>query len=364
VSEILWGLWTFYTLRAELVIAREIAEEFLRLAETLSYPGLAMRGHWALEITFLHLGEFTLALEHYEKALVLYDPKRHLDDAFFYALNPGAAMPCFAAWALWFHGCPEQASSRMQEALARARELSEPLSLAHAFLFAAILSQLRREEELTQEYADATFAVSGEHGLALYQPMATIMRGWVLLRQGRHEEAIAQMREGLAALQETGTELVRPHFLGLLAEALANNGQTAEGLRILEEALDLAHSSGERDYHAELYRLKGELLLMLAAGRGASRTTAGREAAVVTEAHAVAEAEGCFSQSIKIAREQKARSWELRATMSLARLYQSRGEREKARRRLAQIYGTFDEGFDTADLIEAKAMLDESSVEC
>lgn len=361
VSEILWGLWTFYTLRAELVIAREIAEEFLRLAERLPYPGLAMRGHWALEITFLHSGEFLSALEHYEKALSLYDPERHVEDAFFYALNPGVVMPCFAAWALWFLGQPEEALSRVREALTRARELAEPLSLAHALLFASILYQLLREEGLAQEHTDAAFTLSSEHGLAMYQTMATIMQGWVLLKRGRHEEAITRMRQGLEALQATGTELVRPHFLGLLAEALGKNGQVAEGLRILEEALDAAQSSGERYYQAELYRLKGELLLMPAAGRGAPRATADKKAAVEPEVPAFAEAEGCFSQSIKIARQQKAKSWELRAAMSLARLHQSRGEREKARGLLAQIYGTFDEGFGTADLREAKALLDEPS---
>ena len=361
VSEILWGLWTFYMLRAELVIAREIAEEFLRLAERLRYPGLAMRGHWALEITFMHSGEFPLALEHYEKALALYDPTRHLDDAFFYALNPGAAMPCFAAWALWYLGEQDEALSRMQEALARARELAEPLSLAHASLFTAILYQLRGEEGAAQEHVDAAFAVSVEHGLALYQHMATVTRGWLLSRRGRHEEAIANMRQGLVALQTTGTELMRPRFLGLLAEALGRSGQAEEALRILEEALDMVSGSGERDYEAELYRLKGELLLMPGAGRGASPPTAGKEAAAEPEAHAFAEAQGCFSQSIKIARQQKARSWELRAALSLARLYRSRGEPERARGLLAQTYATFDEGFDTADLRAARALLDELS---
>jgi predicted ATPase len=322
---------------------------------------MAMRGHWAIEITFAHQGEFAQALEHYEKALLLYDPKRHLDDGFLYALNPGVAMPCFAAWALWFLGRPEQALERIQEGLTLARELSEPLSLAHALLFTAILHQLRREEHLAQEHAEAAFAVSIEHGLALYQAMATVMRGWVLFQQGRHEEAIAQMRQGLAALQATGTELVRPHFLGLLAEALAKNGQVAEGLRLLEEALDVAHRSGERYYQAELYRLKGELLILSAADRGASRATASRRAVAESEASAVAEAEGCFSQSIKIARQQKAKSWELRAAMSLARLHQSRGKREEARGLLAQIYGRFDESSGTADLREAKALLDEPS---
>jgi predicted ATPase len=282
-------------------------------------------------------------MEHYEKALLVYDPKRHLDDGFLYALNPGVAMPCFAAWALWFLGQPEQALERMREALILARELSEPISLAHALLFAAILHQLRREEHLAREHADAAIAVSNEHGLALYQAMATVMRGWALLSEGRDAEAIEEMREGLAALQATGTELVRPHFLGLLAEALGHARQPEEGLRAVDEALSVIRRGGEGYYEAELYRLKGELLLIQAAP------------------NALAEAEACFHQSIKIAQRQKANSWELRAVMSLSRLYQSESKQEEARTLLARIYSTFTEGFATMDLREAKALLDEWS---
>ncbi len=184
ISQVLWGLWTFYTLRGELATAREIAEEFLRLADRLPYPGLAMRGHWAMEITHLHLGQCSLAIDHFEKALRLYDPERHLDDAFLYAQNPGVAMRCFAAWALWFLGYPDQASNRMQEALVLARELSEPHGLAHALFFAAILHQLRREAQLAQEYADAAIAVSSEHKLVLYQALSTITLGWAQIEQG------------------------------------------------------------------------------------------------------------------------------------------------------------------------------------
>src|SRR5262249_18824844 len=152
--------------------------EILGLSERLPYPGLALRGHWAMEITFTHLGEFAPAIEHFEKALLLYDPERHLDDAFLYALNPGVAMPCFASWALWFLGRPDQALDRIQQALSLARELSEPLGLAHALLFAAILHQIRREEQRAQEHADAAIAVSSEHGLVLYHAMGSIVRAW------------------------------------------------------------------------------------------------------------------------------------------------------------------------------------------
>jgi DNA-binding winged helix-turn-helix (wHTH) protein/tetratricopeptide (TPR) repeat protein len=358
ISEVLWGLRSFYTLRSDIGTAREIGEEFLRLAERLPYPGLAMRGHWALESTFTHLGEFALAMEHFEKALLLYDPGRHLDDAFLYALNPGVAMPCFAAWALWFLGQPDQSLDRLHEAVARSRESSEPLGLAHALIFAAILHQLRREEELAQEHAEAAIVVSSEHGLVMYQAIATIMRAWALIKHGRAEEAIEQIREALAALQATGTELFRPHFLALLAEALDKARQVEEGLRALEEALTAAN--GERYYEAELYRLKGELLLEQSAGR-VSRAASGTNAVVEAEPTTIVDAEGCFNQSIKIAQRQKAKSWELRSVMSLARLFKDQGKQEEARVLLTRIYDSFTEGFDTVDLREAKALLDELS---
>ncbi len=359
ISQVLWGLWTFHLLRAELGTAREIAEEFLRLAERLPYPGLAMRGHLAMDVTFMHLGEFAPAMEHFEKALSLYDSERHLDDAFRYTQNPGVGTRCHAAWALWFLGQPDQALDRMQEALTLARELSEPHGLAHAFYFAAILHQLRREARLAQERAEAAIAVSSEHGLAMYQAHSTFMRGWALIEQGRQEEAFEQMRQGLAAQQATGTELMRPHFLALLAEALGKTRKPEEGLRVLEEALDVVHRNGEGCYHAELYRIKGELSLMQATGRGVSRAATGEKMAFEVEPPALATAEGCFHQSIKIAQQQKAKSLELRAVMSVARLYQNQGKQEEARDLLRQIYDRFTEGFDAADLREAKTLLDE-----
>ena len=361
VSEVLWGLRSFHTLRAEIETAREIGEEFLRLAERLPYPGLAMRGHWSMESSFTHLGEFALAIEHFEKALLLYDPERHLDDAFLYALNPGVAMPCLAAWALWYLGRPDQSLDRIQKALALARELSEPNGLAHALMFAAILHQLRREDGMAQARAEAAIAVSSEHGLVMYQAIATITRGWALNEQGRTEEAIEQIRQGLAALQATGTELLRPHFLALLGDALREAGQLEEGLRVLEEALETAHRTREGNYRAELYRIKGELLLLQATGRGVSRAATGGKAVFEAEPASVSQAEACFNQSIEIAQHQKAKSWELRAAMSLARLHQNQGKKKEARCLLAQIYETFTEGFDTMDLREAKALLDDLS---
>ena len=267
-------------------------------------------------------------------------------------------MRCHAGWTLWFLGQPDEALNKIKEALTLARELTEPHGLAHALFFAAILYQLRREEPMAQEHAKAVISFSTEHGLVMYQAMATIVHAWALLKQGRTEQAVEQMRQGLAALQATGTERVRPHFLALLAEAMDSDRRVEEGLRLLEEAQALIDRNSERYYQAELYRLQGELLLKQSKG---PQMLTGGKAVVEAESPAAANAEGCFNQSIKIAQRQKAKSLELRAVISMARLYQNQGRPKEARRILTQIYNKFTEGFDTMDLREAKSLLGELS---
>jgi predicted ATPase/DNA-binding winged helix-turn-helix (wHTH) protein len=355
ISQVLWGLWTFYVVRAELGTAREIAEESLRLAGRLPYSGLTM------EVTLMHLGEFVQALEQFEKAFLLYDPERHRDDAFRYSLNSGVATQSYAAWTLCFLGSPDRALERIEKALALARELSEPPGLAHALLYAALVHQLRREDQKALERAEAAIAVSGEHGLVLYQAAATVIRGWALTEQGQHDEAIEQIRQALVAYQATGTELLRPHFLALLAEALGGAGRAEEGLRVVDEALALGLRNGEQYYHAELYRLKGELLLMQSSVQSVSSTTVRGKTGAEMKPQAIAEAEGYFYESIRIAQKQKAKSLELRAVTSLARLHQNQSKYQETRDLLAQVYGTFTEGFDTMDLRQAKALLAELS---
>ncbi|HKA18987.1 MAG TPA: AAA family ATPase [Blastocatellia bacterium] len=360
VSEVLWGLWTYYVLKAELSTAHDLAEEFLNLAERLPYPGLAMRAHLVMQVTLMHLGDFAPALERFEKAFSLYDPERHLDDAFLYAQNPGVAMRCFAAWSLWFLGYSDQAMVRMEEALRLARELREPHGLAHSRLFAAFLHQLRREPAISQKYAEAVLQVSIEHGLVMYAAQATILRGWTLTEQGRLEEGLEQMRQGFIEYEATGTELLRPQTLTLMAEALGKAQQTEDGLRGLEEALELADTNRDASYVAEIYRVKGELLLMRSTTELLSRAASGG-IAIEVEPTAIAQAEANFHKSINVAQQQKSKSLELRAATSLARLYQKSSKEHEARQLLAEIYASFKEGFDTLDLREAKALLDELS---
>ncbi len=344
IYQVLWGLWSFYLLGAELGTARRIAEELLPLAEHLSSPGHTLRSHLALGVMYIHLGEFVRSLEHLDKALLLYDPSQHRDDAFLYTQDPGVSMRCFGAWTLWFLGKPDRALQRIEEALNLAREISEPHTLCRAFLFTAILHQLRRDNQLAQECADAAIAVAGEHNLTMFQANATVTRGWatMMINQGRDETPIENMRQGLAARQATGTELMRPHMLALLAEAFSKARQTDKGLHVLEEALAVADRTGERYYDAELYRLKGELLLTK----------------YISRSPEVIQVEQCFHRSIQIARQQQAKSLEIRASTSMARLYRDQGRHAEAHSLLSAIYGTFTEGFGTVDLREAKALLD------
>jgi predicted ATPase len=248
----------------------------------------------------------------------------------------------------------------MQETLTLARA-SEPHSLAHALFFAATLHQLRREGPMAREYADETIAISIEHGLVMYQAIATIIRGWVLIEQGEHEAANEQIGQGITALHATGAKLMRPHFLALMAEGFKKTEQVKEGLRVLDEALEVAHRTGEGCYQAELFRLKGEMLLMQSTEAGLSPAATGGKPTVDAERLAVALAQSCFDQAIEIARRQNAKSWELRSAMSLARLFQHQGKEQEALDLLTHIYGSFTEGFDTLDLSEARALIDELS---
>jgi DNA-binding winged helix-turn-helix (wHTH) protein/tetratricopeptide (TPR) repeat protein len=355
VSEVLWGLRTFHTVRAELGTACELAEEFLRLASRLPYPGLKMRGYWSMGITSMHQGELAKAMSHFEQALALYEHRLHLSDETPYAQNPGVALRCFAAWTLWFQGKCDSALKRIMEALAIARELSEPHhGLVQPLVFAAILHQLCRNPQKAQEYAEAAIAVSSEHRLVVYHSMATIALAWSLLDQELTEEAIEQLRHGLDVYQASGAEILRPHFQGALGHALSRSGQFKEGLTLLEESLAAAQRTGEKSCEAELYRLKGEVLLMQAKGVVSNLRTAGKSSVVE-------QAECCFDQAIKIAQCQGARSWERRAVMSLAQLYQECGKKEEARAMLAQVCSKFTEGSDTADSQDAKALLEELS---
>jgi predicted ATPase len=235
--------------------------------------------------------------------------------------------------------------------------------LALALTFAAVSHQLRREGQVTLERAEETMRLSLEQGFALWLAAGSGLKGWALADQGQAAEGPTQLYQGLTAWQATGAGLLRPYGCALLTEVYEKGGQTAEGLDVLTAALTLVEDSGERWEEAELYRLKGTLTLQSQTGLGqvSDKAQAGQDQAADTDPQAEAEAEACFHKAIEIARRQRAKSWELRAAMSLSRLWQQRGKKKEAHELLAEIYGWFTEGFDTADLKEAKALLEELS---
>ncbi|OGG52301.1 MAG: hypothetical protein A3F84_23365 [Candidatus Handelsmanbacteria bacterium RIFCSPLOWO2_12_FULL_64_10] len=363
----LWGLWVFYIVGAKHQTARELAEQLLSLAQRKGDPALLLMAHLMLGDSLFFLGEFVSARKHDEQGIALYDPQQHRSLAFLYIHDPGQLGRSIAAWTFWCLGYPDQALQHTHEALTLSQEMSHPHSLALTLYCAALLHQFRREVQAAQERAEALMALATEQGFSFFVPGATILQGWVLAEQGQGEEGMAQMHQGLDAWQAMGAEVCwRGYFLGLLAEVYGKVGQPEEGLNLLAEALALVNKTGERHWEAEWYRIKGELLLMQAAGRGGSRTASTKTSALSDAAVGATgrsplqdDAEACFLQAIEVARGQQAKSLELRATVSLCRLWQGQGKKAEARQMLAEIYGWFTEGFDTADLKEAKALLDE-----
>jgi predicted ATPase len=354
---VLWGLWLYFNARGELRTARELGRRLLSLAESLQDPVLLLQAHHALWTTSFYLGELASAHEHTEQGIALYNVQQPPSHAFLYGgHDPGACCHVMGALILWSLGYPDQALQKSQEALTVARELSHPYSLVITLACIAVFHQLRHEGQLTQRRAEAVVTLSIEQGFPFWSAWGTVLQGWALAEQGQREEGVAQIRQGLAAYRAIGGEMMRSQFLALLAEVHGKMGQADEGLIALAEALAAVDKTWERRWEAELYRLKGELTLQ--------RFQISSSKFSVTEPRPLildpqGEAEACFLKAIEIACKQQAKSLELRATMSLARLLAKQGRTDEARTMLAEIHSWFTEGFDTADLKDAKALLDE-----
>jgi predicted ATPase len=363
----LFGLWLFYVVREKLQPLRELGEQLLSLAQSVQDPTRLLAAHVALGYELYLLGEFVPAQEQVEQGIALYDLEQYRALTLFYGgTDPGVYSLSLAAWSLWVLGYPDQALKKSHEALTLGQELAHPFSLAFALCFATELHQLRQESQATQEQAAALITLSTEQGFPFWLARGTIVQGWVLSEQGQGEEGIVQIRQGLDVYRATGAEIWRSYHRALLAEAHGKVGQAEEGLAVVIEALDRAHGNGDRYYEAELYRLKGTLTLQskTSLGRVSSKSQASQDKSEDTNPQSLtpnpqaeAEAEACFLKAIEIAQWQEARSWELRASVSLARLWQSQGKKDEARQILAEIYGWFTEGFDTADLKEAQELL-------
>ncbi len=341
--KVLWSLRLFYMFRGEMSKSREIAERLARQAASLEDESLMVEAHRALGSSLINLGDFAAALEHFERASALY--KQSDQDAYFLIHGNDAKVMslCFAARVLWCLGYPDSSLRKIQEAVAQAQEISHTQSLVVALQLTTHLYQLRREPLLTQQWAETGIALAKEQGLELWMTLCAFYRGWAQVEQGEFEIGIEQMRASLDVYQSIGAKLWRAHHLGLLAEALAKVGNIEEGLAVLAEALATIQETGECYYEAELYRIKGELIMMQDA------------------LPRMRDAESCLIQAVTIAQQQQAKSWELRAATSLTRLHARQGKKTEARQALADVVAWFSEGFDTVDMKEARALLDELS---
>jgi predicted ATPase len=339
VVDALAGLWAYHAVRAEFAVARELGEELLRLGQRGLDPELLLRAHHALQWTLFRMGEFAGALDHAERGIVLYDPGRHRAHAVRHGFDPSANLRIGGALTLWMLGHPDRALRWASDALALARELGHRHTLAQILYHAARLYQYLREPRIVAEHAEACVAVSEEQGFSFWRADGMKLLGWALAMQGRQAEGLVHLREGLSAYRGTGALSGVPYDLALFAEVCGRAGLVEEGLAALGEALGIVDRTGERNYEAELHRLQGELRLR--------------------HEEPAEEPESCFRRALDIARRQGARSLELRAATSLARVVAGRGRRDDARTTLGDVYSQFAEGFDTAELKDAETLLKE-----
>jgi predicted ATPase len=333
------GLWIYYAVRADWQTAHALGEQLLALAQQVQDAAMLVTAQHAVGMILFHLGAVATAHTHFTQGIALYHPQPRRTTAFRYGVDAGVACHSYAARALWLLGSPDQGLAQSQHAVTLAQQMAHPYSLGFAWNSAATFHQLRREVRFTQEYAEAAIKLATEQGFPHWRAYGAIRRGWALAHQGRAQEGVAQLTHGLSASRAAGDKIMHPYYLALLADAQGTRGEPETGLTVLTEALALVETTGERWHESELHRLKGELLLQQSSDNQV-------------------EAESCFHHALEIARTQQAKSFELRAATSLARLWQRQGKRAEAYELLAPVYGWFTEGFDTADLQEAQALLD------
>ena len=336
---VLWGLFVFHTAQARLPTGAALSQQLFELAQRQPDPVLVVAGHVAVGVVALFRGDLVIARTHLEQSVRLGDPWQPPTPPFYGGYHPGVLSLSWIAQILGGLGYADQARQRCQEALALARQLEHPPSLAYAELSAAILAQCRRDVVSTQAHADAVMALAEAQGFALRLEQGRMLRGWALAMRGDVATGVAHIRQGLAASQGVGPEILRLHGLALLAEAYGQAGQPEAGLTVLVEALTRVAATEAHWWEAELLRLKGALL------RQRPRPEA-------------PQADACWGQALEVAHRQQAKALELRVAMSLSQLWQQQDKRAEAHELLAPIYGWFTEGFDTADLQEAKALLE------
>jgi predicted ATPase len=311
------------------------------LAEQHQAPDGIVVAHRTLGLSLLNLGQLAAGREQMEQVVRLYEPEAHRSLAFHYGQDPRAVALSFLAWIEWFLGHPHRALKHCHKAIDLARDLSHATTTAYALSTAPYVHCFCGDRRGAHEVAQAAVGFSMEQRNPFWLAMARVVWGWVLAEEGQVERGLTEIRSGLDEWRATDSAWLWPCYLAFLAEALTRANQTEQALEAVDEALATASATSERFYEPELHRLRGEFLLHLSPQQNNAR----------------AEAE--YLQALEIARNQDARSLELRAATSLARLWAERGERRKAHGVLASSYGWFTEGFETTDLKDAKALLDQ-----
>jgi predicted ATPase len=335
----LYGLFIFRENRAQLCAALKVAEELLRLAQAQADVAVTLLGHRLVGNVHVFLANFGAALPHLREAVDNYDPSRH-SFPIHVPTDSRVAGRSFIAWTLLYQGHMDEALVEAEQALTEARELGQQHGLAFGLHVNCLFHQVRGNPELVEERSSALIALAAERGYPHLHATGTFFHGWARAASGKRDEGIAEMHRGLAAKQAGGAEIKVPYYLGVLGAAYARARRPVEALPLLTDAFDRIEETGERWFQAELHRRKGEVVLCL------------------SEADRV-EAERCFHKAMAVAQAQGAKLWELRATTSLARLWSAQGKRAEAHDLLAPVYDWFTEGFDTADLKDAKQLLDE-----
>jgi class 3 adenylate cyclase/predicted ATPase len=338
--EALYGAWqsTRDSVSGGIAAARSLSERLLRMAEPEGDDGLRLQAHHSGWTTRLHAGDPAKTREHADAGRLLYDPEKHASHRLVYGgHDPGVCAQLSGALAEWLLGYPDKALASIAEGLALAERIAHPFTLGLALLQSSEVYLNLREPERALRQLDAAEAVAAEQRLSLMSEPG-MLRGAALLEQSAVDEAIARIREGVAKWTGLGRTKDLPYGLAFLAEGLARHGDRAAALAALREGLEIADATGEHKWDAELHRVTGTVLLA---------------------ENKLDEGQAALQEAIRIAQAQHAKSLELRAVRDLTRLWGEQGRRAEARDLLAPVYGWFTEGFDTADLKEAKALLDE-----
>jgi tetratricopeptide (TPR) repeat protein len=359
------GLGRLYLNRARLQKAHELCEPCLTLAQRVQDPVFLLEAHRMFGVTSFFLGELVMAHEHLEQGIALYDVQQSRSRTFSSGMDPGVVCLSVLSWALWMRGYPDRALTKSREALTLAQKLSHAYSLGYALNYASVLHGWRREVQFAQERAEAVTMLANEYGFVQFSHVKRFWQNWALAAQRSTENCSDHIPQELSTWQAVSGELEIPHRLAMLADAYGKTGEVGLWLRAINEALAIVHENAVHHYEAELYRLKGELLLRQARERASihiacpktSRAIAGEQGCVTPGFPLHAEAELCFHQALDVAQRQHAKSLELRAAVSLSRLWQQQGKREEARQLLTEIYAWFTEGFATPDLQEAQVLL-------